>query len=70
MNDSLRAIARAIPIPVDHTGPARAYATVDASGYRVYFLLEGYRQSEPVGPPFAKPGQAVDFAKVINGEAR
>lgn len=68
MNAELRAAAAAIPIPVDHTGRARAYCTTERGGYRVWFAVDGGRQRQVVGPTFPKQQPAYDLADLLNGD--
>ena len=64
---ALVAIAAGIPTPVDHYGPARAYAEVRDGGYGVVFGLDGGRVNEPVGPVFRRPRQAIALADLLDG---
>lgn len=63
---ALVAIAAGIPTPVDHYGPARAYAEHRDGGYGVVFGLDGGRRNEPVGPVFDMPRGAIDLVQLLN----
>lgn len=64
-------IAAGIVTPIDEWGAARAHCTVDAEGHRVYFALDGGRKrSEPVGPAFASPRDAVMLAAALDARIR
>lgn len=68
MTAELVRLATAIPIPIDHLGPARAYCAVEPGGYRVWFGLDGGRRREYVGPTFPRPAGAIALANLLNGD--
>lgn len=63
---SLAVIAADIATPADEYGPARAYCEVREGGYGIVFGRMGALVSEPVGPVFPRPRNAIDLAELLN----
>jgi len=58
-----RAAAALVPAP----GATMAIAVYDGTHHRAAWLIDGRRKSEPVGPAFVKPRDAIAFVRTING---
>jgi hypothetical protein len=64
------ALAELIAIPVEASGPVRAYIGLDGGGWRVYLAIDGGRGRQYVGPAFGagKRGQrqAGELCRALN----
>ena len=65
---SARLIADAARDAVPPVGAVAACAVHDGAAFRAAWLIDGRRKSAPFGPAFARPRDAAELVRVINGE--